>query len=307
MTGRVLSTDSPAQELLGEFYRPARSPWLTTTYQVLREPFAAIAASIIIVFTICAVFAPVLAPYSPTEQQALNALEDPSWDHPLGTDQLGRDQLSRMMYGGRVSLGIGVGAVAFACLVGVTLGLIAGYVRGLVDDIIMRVMEMIIAFPGLILALVLIAMFEPSVKNLLFAIGIASVPPLARLVRSQVLSVRERDYILAARAVGAPGWRILFRHIWPNCMAPVIVAATLSMGFAVLAEAGLSFLGVGVRPPTPTWGSMLQFSFGFIDRAPYLSVVPGTAIFLLVLSFNVLGDALRDAFDPSLRGRGGNH
>ncbi|MCK6565697.1 MAG: ABC transporter permease [Dehalococcoidia bacterium] len=303
MTGRVLETDATPQEFLGEFYRPSRSPWLTTALKVLREPFAATAAAIILIFTVCAVFAPVLAPYSPTDQQALEALQDPSWRHPLGTDQLGRDQLSRMMYGGRVSLGIGVGAVAFACLLGVTLGLIAGYVRGLVDDVIMRLMEVIIAFPGLILALMLVAFFEPSVKNLLFAIGVASVPALARLVRSQVLSVRERDYILAARTIGAPGWRILFRHIWPNCMAPVIVAATLSMGFAVLAEAGLSFLGVGVRPPTPTWGSMLQFSFGFISRAPYLSIVPGAAIFLLVLSFNVLGDALRDAFDPSLRSR----
>jgi peptide/nickel transport system permease protein len=208
------------------------------------------------------------------------------------------------MYGGRVSLGIGIGAVALACLVGVTLGLIAGYARGLVDDAIMRCMEMIIAFPGLILALVLVAMIGPTVRNLLIAIGIATVPPIARLVRGQVLSVRERDYVLAARTVGAPGWRILLRHIWPNCMAPVIVAATLSMGFAVLAEAGLSFLGVGVRPPTPTWGSMLQFSFGFIERAPHLSIFPGACIFLLVLAFNVLGDSLRDAFDPSLRGRG---
>ncbi|HNM78505.1 MAG TPA: ABC transporter permease [Tepidiformaceae bacterium] len=303
MTERALQSETISPEFLGEFYRRRRSPWLTTTFKILREPFSAVAATIIIIFTICAVFAPVLAPYSPTDQQALEALQSPSWSHPLGTDQLGRDQLSRMMYGGRVSLGIGIGAVAFACLVGVTLGLIAGYVRGIVDDIIMRLMEMIIAFPGLILALMLIALFEPSVKNLLFAIGIASVPGLARLVRSQVLTVRERDYVLAARSIGAPGTRILFRHIWPNCMAPVIVAATLSMGFAVLAEAGLSFLGVGVRPPTPTWGSMLQFSFGFISLAPYLSIVPGAAIFLLVLSFNILGDALRDAFDPSLRGR----
>lgn len=201
------------------------------------------------------------------------------------------------------SLGIGVGAVAFGSTIGILLGLVAGYVRGIVDEIIMRVMEMIIAFPGLILALVLISMVGPSVRNLLIAIGIAGVPGLARLVRSQVLSVRERDYILAARTLGASGPRILFRHIWPNCMAPVIVAASLSMGYAVLAEAGLSFLGVGVRPPTPTWGSMLQFSFGYMDIAPYLSIVPGVAIFLLVLSFNTIGDALRDAFDPSLRGR----
>lgn len=293
----------PQEQQFSDFYSPARSPWMETFFKILREPFAAVAAVIILIFAICAIFAPILAPYSPTDQVAMDALQGPSWSHPLGTDQLGRDQLSRMMYGGRVSLGIGIGAVALSSTVGVLLGLVAGYVRGLIDDIIMRVMEMIIAFPGLILALVLVATIGPTVRNLLIAIGIASVPGLARLVRGQVLTVRERDFVLAARTIGAPGWRILLRHIWPNCMAPVIVAATLSMGFAVLAEAGLSFLGVGVRPPTPTWGSMLQFSFGFMSIAPYLSIVPGVAIFLLVLSFNVLGDTLRDVFDPSLRGR----
>lgn len=286
-----------------EFNRPSQAPLLAGTRRVLSEPVVAVCVAVILIFAVCAIFAPLLSPYSPREQVASEALQEPSWRHPLGTDQLGRDQLSRMMYGARVSLGIGLGAVAFGSAIGVVLGLVAGYLRGIVDEVIMRLMEMIIAFPGLILALVLISLLGPSVQNLLIAIGIAGVPALARLVRSQVLSVRERDYVLAARALGAGDVRVLFRHIWPNCMAPVIVAATLSMGFAVLAEAGLSFLGVGVRPPTPTWGSMLQFSFGFISIAPYLSIVPGLAIFLLVLSFNVLGDALRDAFDPSLRGR----
>jgi peptide/nickel transport system permease protein len=203
-----------------------------------------------------------------------------------------------------VSLGIGVGAVALGIIVGVTFGLAAGYLRGATDEVIMRLMEVQIAFPGLIFALALVSTLGPSVRNLLIAIGIAGVPALARLVRSQVLTVRERDYVLAARTLGATDWRIVLRHVWPNCMAPVIVAATLGMGFAVLAEASLSFLGVGVRPPTPTWGSMLQFSFGYLSIAPYLSIVPGLAIFLLVLSFNLLGDALRDALDPSLRGSG---
>ena len=295
---KVILADTPV-----EFRRPARSLAVAAALKVLREPAAALGLAIILVFTIAAVFAPLLAPYSPREQLSSEALHGPSLGHLLGTDQLGRDMLSRMIYGARVSLGIGVGAVAFGSTIGILLGLAAGYVRGIVDEIIMRIMEMIIAFPGLILALVLISMVGPSVRNLLIAIGIAGVPGLARLVRSQVLSVRERDYILAARTLGASGPRILFRHIWPNCMAPVIVAASLSMGYAVLAEAGLSFLGVGVRPPTPTWGSMLQFSFGYMDIAPYLSIVPGVAIFLLVLSFNTIGDALRDAFDPSLRGR----
>ncbi|MGH2588964.1 MAG: ABC transporter permease, partial [Dehalococcoidia bacterium] len=273
--------------------RRAKSPALAAVLKVLRAPMAAPCVAIILIFVVCAVLAPLLAPYSPTEQRATEALQGPSLGHPLGTDQLGRDVLSRMMYGARVSLGIGVGAVALGTAAGILLGLIAGYLRGPADEVIMRLMEVQIAFPGLIFALALVSTLGPSVRNLLIAIGIAGVPGLARLVRSQVLSVRERDYVLAARTLGAGHGRIVFRHIWPNCMAPVIVAATLGMGFAVLAEASLSFLGVGVRPPTPTWGSMLQFSFGYLSIAPYLSIVPGVAIFLLVLSFNLLGDALR--------------
>jgi peptide/nickel transport system permease protein len=284
--------------------RGARSPLLDTTRKVLRAPMAVPCLSIILVFTVCALFAPLLAPYSPTEQRASEALQPPSLSHPLGTDNLGRDVLSRMMYGARVSLGISFGAVALGVVIGVTLGLMAGYLRGVTDEVIMRVMEVQIAFPGLIFALALVSILGPSVRNLLIAIGIAGIPGIARLVRSQVLTVRERDYVMAARTLGASDWRIVLRHIWPNCMAPVIVAATLGMGFAVLAEAGLSFLGVGVRPPTPTWGSMLQFAFGYLSVAAYLSIVPGLAIFLLVLSFNLLGDALRDALDPSLRGAG---
>jgi peptide/nickel transport system permease protein len=272
--------------------------------KVLKAPMAAPCVAIILIFALSAIFAPWLAPYSPREQRSSEALQTPSLRHPLGTDQLGRDVLSRMMYGARVSLGISFGAVTLGIAVGALLGLVAGYLRGVADEVIMRVMEVQIAFPGLIFALALVSTLGPSVRNLLIAIGISGIPGLARLVRSQVLTVRERDYVLAARTLGASDWRIIFRHIWPNCMAPVIVAATLGMGFAVLAEAGLSFLGVGVRPPTPTWGSMLQFSFGYLERAPYLSIVPGLAIFLLVLSFNLLGDALRDALDPSLRGSG---
>jgi peptide/nickel transport system permease protein len=184
-----------------------------------------------------------------------------------------------------------------------TLGIISGYARGLVDDIIMRVMDALVAFPGLILALGLVAALGQSLTNLVIAIGVANVPWIARIVRSQVLSIREQDYILAARALGARESRIMGVHIWPNTLAPVIVQSTLGMGYAVLAEASLSFIGAGIRAPTPTWGSMLQFGFGFLAREPMLSVVPGVAIFLLVLSFNLLGDILRDVLDPRLRGR----
>jgi peptide/nickel transport system permease protein len=291
-------------EAAAPFRKRTLPPLLATLLKVLRAPMAAPCAAIILIFAVSAVFAPVLAPYSPREQRSSEALQTPNRQHLLGTDNLGRDVLSRMMYGARISLGISFGAVALGVGIGVTLGLTAGYLRGVTDEVIMRTMEIQIAFPGLIFALALVSTLGPSVRNLLIAIGISGVPGLARLVRSQVLTVRERDYVLAARTLGAGGWRIVFRHIWPNCMAPVIVAATLGMGFAVLAEAGLSFLGVGVRPPTPTWGSMLQFSFGYLSIAAYLSIVPGLAIFLLVLSFNLLGDALRDALDPSLRGSG---
>lgn len=284
--------------------RGARSPFMDGIVRVIKEPVAATSGVIIVLLTLAAIFAPLLAPHPPEVQLADQILKGPSWSHWLGSDQLGRDILSRMLYGARVSMGIGFGAVLFGSVIGILFGLVAGYARGIVDEVIMRLMEIIIAFPGLVLALMLISMIGPSIRNLLLAIGVSVIPGLARLVRSQVLTVRERDYILSARSMGASGWRILFLHIWPNCMAPVIVSATLWMGFAVLSEAGLSFLGVGVRPPTPTWGSMLQFAFGYMTVAPYLAVIPGTAIFVLVLCFNVLGDALRDAFDPSLRGRG---
>lgn len=300
---RSMVADATTDAVAGR-RRRSPSPLMATARKVLRAPMALPCVAIILIFALSAIFAPLLTPYSPTEQRSNEALQGPSLAHPLGTDQLGRDMLTRMMYGARVSLGIGVGAVALGIVAGVLLGLAAGYVRGATDEVIMRLMEVQIAFPGLIFALALVSTLGPSVRNLLIAIGIAGIPGIARLVRSQVLTVRERDYVIAARTLGATDGRIIFRHIWPNCMAPVIVAATLGMGFAVLAEAGLSFLGVGVRPPTPTWGSMLQFSFGYLSIAPYLSIVPGAAIFLLVLSFNLLGDALRDALDPSLRGSG---
>lgn len=275
-----------------------------TVRRLLRVPLAGPSLAVILVFATCAVFAPLLAPYSPRAQNANEALQGISASHPLGTDQLGRDVLSRLVYGARVSMGIAFGAVAFGAAIGIPLGLLAGFFRGILDEVIMRLMEVLLAFPGLIFALALVATLGPSVRNLVIAIGIGSVPGLARLVRSTTLSVRELDYVTAARAVGAGNMRILFKHVWPNCMASVIVATTLGMGFAVLAEAGLSFLGVGVRPPTASWGSMLTFAFQYLRLDPLLSIVPGMAIFLLVLAFNLVGDGLRDALDPRLKGVG---
>jgi len=273
--------------------------------RMLRDPIIATSVLIVIFFACCAIFAPVLAPYDPylVNTNAGEFLQGPSTKHLLGTDVLGRDLLSRMLYGARVSLGIGVVATALGASVGVVLGLIAGFFRGFVDDVIMRCMEVLLAFPGLVLALGLLAALGRSVHTLVIAIGIGSVAFLARLVRSQVLSVRELDYVMAARTLGGGNVRILFRHIWPNCTAPVIVSLSLGVGFAVLAESGLSFLGLGVPPPTPSSGSLLQYAYQYLYGSAYLSIVPGVAISMTILSFSLIGDGLRDALDPSLRGR----
>ncbi|MHB8577788.1 MAG: ABC transporter permease, partial [Dehalococcoidia bacterium] len=273
--------------------------------RMLRDPIIAVSVSIVLIFAICAIFAPLLAPYSPylTNTNAGEFLRGPSSRHLLGTDVLGRDLFSRMLYGARVSLGVGVVATAFGSAIGVVLGLIAGYFRGFVDEVIMRCMEVLLAFPGLILALGLLAALGRSVHTLVIAIGIGGIAFLARLVRSQVLSVRELDYVLAARTLGATDARILRRHIWPNSTAPVIVSLSLGVGFAVLAESGLSFLGLGVPPPTPSWGSLLQYAYQYLYGSAYLSIVPGVAISLTILSLGLIGDGLRDVLDPSLRGR----
>lgn len=278
---------------------------LTPFVRMLRDPIIAASFVIVVFFAICAIFAPLLAPYDPymTNTTAGAFLRGPSAKHLLGTDVLGRDLLSRMLYGARVSLGVGVLATALGAAVGVVLGLLAGFFRGAVDEVIMRCMEVLLAFPGLILALGLLAALGRSVHTLVIAIGIGGIAFLARLVRSQVLSVRELDYVLAARTIGAGNGRVLFRHIWPNSTAPVIVSLSLGVGFAVLAESGLSFLGLGVPPPTPSWGSLLQYAYQYLYGSAYLSVVPGVAISLTILSLSLIGDGLRDALDPSLRGR----
>jgi peptide/nickel transport system permease protein len=280
---------------------PRLRPWL----RLLKDPIIAVSFFIVTLFAVCAIFAPLLAPFEPN---AINTnpnqfLQGPSWQHLFGTDVLGRDQFSRMLYGSRVSMGVGVVATAFGASVGVLLGLIAGFFRGIVDEIIMRCMEVLLAFPGLILALGLLAALGRSVNTLIIAIGIGGIAFLARLVRSTVLTVRELDYVLAARTLGATDRRILLKHIWPNSTAPVIVSLSLGVGSAVLAESGLSFLGLGVPPPTSSWGSLLQYAFQYIHGYAYLAIAPGVAISLLILSLSLIGDALRDVLDPALRGR----
>ena len=252
----------------------------------------------------CAVFAEVIAPYPPNEQDYLAITEAPSSAHWLGTDDLGRDILSRIIYGSRISLLVGVIAVGIALALGVSLGLLAGYTGGTTDDVVMRIVDAIQAFPGLILALGITAALGPGVEKVMIAIGIVSTPAIARLTRAQALSIREREFVHAARVLGASPLKIVSRHIWPNVTAPIIVQATLLIASAILTEAGLSFLGVGVKPPTPTWGSMLRTGSQYLEVAPWLAFAPGIAIFATVLAFNFVGDGLRRALDPRLMARG---
>lgn len=250
---------------------------------------------------VSAIFAPLIAPYDPVEQDILSLLQGPSLNHLLGTDELGRDTLSRVIYGSRVSLMVGVIAVSISLIIGSALGLIAGYGRGLIDTVIMQIMDALLAFPTLALALAITAMLGPSLNNTMIAIGITGIPAFARLVRGQVLSLRDLDYVQAAQASGGSNYRIVMQHILPNTMAPIIVQASITIPAAILAEAGLSFLGLGIQPPTPSWGAMLNTARGYIQMSPWLSIVPGVAIFITVLAFNFLGDALRDILDPRLR------
>jgi peptide/nickel transport system permease protein len=248
-----------------------------------------------------AVFAAVLAPDNPTKSVLTQVLQAPSLSHPMGTDDLGRDVLSRIIYGARASLIAGVVATGIALAIGTVLGVISGYFLGVTDMIIFRVMDALLAFPGLILALAITAALGPSLVNAMIAIGIVGIPRFARLARAQVLAIRKTEYIEAVRALGASSARILARHIAPNILTPIIIQTSLSVAFAILTEASLSFLGLGVQPPTPSWGFMLNQGRDYIGQAPWLAIFPGVAIFLVVMAFNLLGDAIRDALDPRLR------
>ena len=271
--------------------------------QLLQHRLSVIGLVYIGLILFIGIFADVIAPYDPYGIDPINSLEPPSLEHPLGLDHVGRDQLTRLFYGARVSLIVGMLSVGVAIVLGVPLGVIAAYAGGWTDHAIMRMVDSMIAIPGLLFAILLLLVMGGGVMTVSIAMGINLFTTQARLVRSQALSVKEREYFVAARAIGTPPWRMLLVHMVPNSIQPVIVQATLGMGFAILGEAGLSFIGVGVPPPTATWGSMLNMAFGNLNSAPWLSFAPGVAIFLLVLSFNFVGDGLRDVLDPRLRGR----
>ncbi len=276
---------------------PLQRKWV----KLKRNKAALLGGILIVIYVTSALFAPVLFRGNPSAPNLMNSLESPSVSYPLGTDELGRSILGRIIYGSRVSLLIAVGVVSVGIIIGIPLGLVSGYYRGKVDFIIQRVTDTMLAFPGFLLALALVAVLGVGLKNTVISIGISMVPLYIRLVRGCVLSVREEVYVEAARAVGTRDVIILIRHILPNVMVPITVQTSLSMGTAILFAAGLGFLGIGVQPPTPEWGSMLGSARSYLFHSPHVATFPGIAIFLAVLSFNLLGDGLRDALDPRFK------
>ncbi len=291
-----------------QFSAPA-GLWRDAFHRLVRNPGALVGACLAGFFVIVAVFASLIAPESPTHQD-LSRLDQgrpvgPSTAHWFGVDTLGRDELSRVIYGARYSLLIGVVAVVIGLSVGLVLGSLAGYRGGIVDSIVMRCMDVMLAIPGLLFAIGIVAMLGPGLKQVMIAVGVVNIPIFARLLRGSILAQRENDYVLAARAVGVRGRTILVAHVIPNAISPVIVQGTLAMATAIIDVAGLGFLGLGPQDPsTPEWGTMLTDANDYLTVGPFLAIIPGIAILVSVLGFNLIGDGLREALDPKLRGRG---
>lgn len=266
--------------------------------QFKEHKIAMVGAVLILFLAFIAVFAPYIAPHDPIEINLKERLLAPNMEYPLGTDNLGRCMLSRIIYGARISLQIGIIVVGITSVIGITLGMIAGYYGGVLDELIMRGVDILLVFPGIILALVIAGILGPGLFNVMLALAIVGWTGYARVVRGVVLSVKEKEYVESARALGVGDWYIITRHILPSCVAPIIVIATLGMAYVILAAAALSFLGLGAQPPTPEWGSMLNNGKNFMRTAPHLTIFPGLAIMITILAFNFIGDGLRDALDP---------
>jgi peptide/nickel transport system permease protein len=269
--------------------------------RIVHSRSAVVGGTLLAVVILAAVAAPLLSPYDPIKTNQRLSLEAPSLAHLMGTDRFGRDIFSRVVWAGQTSLPIGLVSVAIGVLIGVTVGLLAGYYGGWVDAISMRLVDLLLAFPGILLALAIIAILGGSLTNLMIAVGIAAIPEYVRITRGTVLSLKQREFVLAARVIGCRGPTIMLRHILPNVVAPLIVLATLGMAAAIITGSALSFLGLGIKPPTPEWGNMLAEGREFLQRAPWVAFFPGAAIMLTVLSINLLGDGLRDALDPRMR------
>jgi peptide/nickel transport system permease protein len=282
--------------------------WSEAWRRLRHNPAAIVGFVIVAIFVVAAIFAPALAPYGPREQN-IDLLQGrccpgPSASHPFGVDALGRDELSRVMYGARYSLLIGVVSVIVGLSIGLVVGSIAGYAGGWIDSVLMRLMDIMLAIPGLLLAIGIVAMLGPGLIQIMVAVGVTQIPIFARLLRGSILAARETDYVLAARSVGIRGRSILLSHILPNSLSPVIVGATLAMATAIIDVAGLGFLGLGPQDPsTPEWGTMLTDTTRYLQTAPFLALIPGAAIVVTVLGFNLIGDGMREALDPKFRGR----
>jgi peptide/nickel transport system permease protein len=278
-----------------------RSPWSITLHRVLKNRAAMVGLVITLFWVVCAILAPILSPYDPIKMAPAERLTAPSAKHLLGTDLYGRDLLSRVIWGAQLSLRVGFLSVGIGVLAGTILGLLAGYTGRIVDEVIMRLMDAMLAFPGILLALVVVAFLGSGMGNLIIAVGIGLIPSFARLVRGCVLATKEELYVLSAAVIGCSSWRIILRHILPNIAAPLIVLATLNVAFAILNAAALSFLGLGAKPPTPEWGTILSEGRDFLRVAPWIMTFPGLAIMTLVIGVNMMGDGLRVALDPRMK------
>lgn len=291
----------PPPDTAEERALPPEEERFPTLRAILANRLAVVGLVVLAALVVAAVLGPTLAPYGINEVNVADRLQGPSWSHLFGTDELGRDVFSRVLVAARVSLEVGFIAVGISLVAGVLLGLVAGFYGGIVDDAIMRFTDMLFAFPAILLAIAILAVLGPGLANAMIAIGVVYTPIFARICRASVLSVRQDVFVRAARSLGASDARLLRVHILPNVMAPIIVQTSLSLAFAILSEAALSFLGLGVQPPRPSWGRMLFDGRGFIEQAWWIGVFPGLAIFVTVLSFNIVGDAARDALDPKQR------
>jgi peptide/nickel transport system permease protein len=278
-----------------------RSPWASMLRRFRKNKRALVGFWMVVVFVGMAVFAQAIAPYDPIEQNMDVILQPPSADHLFGTDEYGRDILSRIIYGSQISLMIGIVGVLISVVIGVGLGTVSGYFGGRTDMFIMRIMDIFMAFPSFLLALAIVSVLGPGMVNVMIAIGIFSVPTFARISRSAVISVKNKEFIEAAKSMGASHARVIFKHVLPNSVAPIIVLSTMRIATAILTASGLSFLGMGAQPPTPEWGAMLSTGREYLRTAPHVSTIPGLAIMFMVLAFNMLGDGLRDALDPKMK------
>ncbi len=294
---------APASEFEGRISEEV-SRWRALWASLKHKPLGLASAALILVLVLTAIFADVLAPYDPLAAQPEIRLAPPSWAHPFGTDDIGRDVLSRIIYGSRISLWVGLLAVGIGTIVGMIIGLISGYWEGRIDLVLQRIMDAVQAIPGLILALAIVSVLTPNTTNAMLAIAVVIIPGNSRIVRGAVLSAKQNRYVEAAQALGCRNLQIIASHILPNVTAPILIIASIWLGNAILIEASLSFLGLGTQPPEPSWGLMLSSTGrAFMEQAPWLAVFPGLAISLAVLGFNLFGDTLRDAWDPKLRRR----